>query len=100
MSQTTFQNTEKVVGNAVVQVRNKAIEEAMEEENRLEMETYHTEEHGTLPLCTLSVDEGWNKKGSGRLYNSDMRTMNAIGVQSKTFSGPKHSAIVACSATD
>ena len=57
--------------------------DAMKEEQELTPDTFHTEEHGTLPACTFTVDEGWNKKGSGRLYNSATGTMNTIGVHSK-----------------
>ena len=83
MCQSAFQNTEKHVGELVVAVRNKAIDDAMKEEQELTPDTFHTDEHGTLPACTFAVDEGWNKKGSGRLYNSATGTMNAIGVRSK-----------------
>ena len=55
----------------------------MEGGKNQETNTYHTEEHGTLKAITLTVDEGWNKKGSGCTYNSATGTMNAIGVRSK-----------------
>ena len=83
MSQHAYETTEKHVGRQVVRIRDEAIKEAMDEEKALETETYTTEKYGTLPAITLSVDKGWNKKGSGCTYNSATGTMNAIGVRTK-----------------
>ena len=55
----------------------------MEEEKELKTNTYHTEEYGTLKGIMLSVNEGWNEKGSGCTYNSAMGTMNGIRVGTK-----------------
>ena len=82
MSQTGYQSTENHVGAALMQVRRESLEEAMEEEKELTEETYSTEEDGELPACTFGVDMGWNRKGSGRTYNSATGTLNATGVNS------------------
>ena len=65
-----------------MQVRRECLEEAMEEEKQLTTETYSTEEAGELPACKFGVDMGWNKKGSGRTYNSATGMLNATGVRS------------------
>ena len=60
---------------------------ALLEEVRLSYEagegTYYTEELGTKPALTLSTDTGWNKRSSGRCYDSPSGITNMIGGYSK-----------------
>ena len=82
LSQTGYESAEQHVGAALMQVRREYLEEAMEEKKQLTTETYSTEEAGELPACKFGVDLGWNKKESGRTYNSATGTLNATGVRS------------------
>ena len=80
MGQAAYVTTEKYVGEVLMQVREESLEKAMEEEKSMTKETYTTEEDGELPACTFGLDASWNKKGSGRAYDSPTGTMNACGV--------------------
>ena len=83
MGQGSYENTEKHVGEVLVKMRDDVLRDAMEEEKRLTQETYFTEEHGEQPGCTFGLDMGWNKRGSGRTYNSATGTLLSVGLKTK-----------------
>jgi len=46
-------------------------------------EVLFTEEHGEQPGCAFGLDMGWNKRGSGRTYNSATGTLLSVGLKTK-----------------
>ena len=68
-------------------VAEQSMKNAFLEEVRLSYEagegTYYTKELGTKPALTLFTDTGWNKRSSGRGYDSPSGITNMIGEYSK-----------------
>ena len=83
MTQTGYEATKKILGEALMEVRKEALEEAIAEEKKLTTETYSAEKEGELPASSFSVDVGWNQKGSGQMCDSPAGTLNVIGVKTK-----------------
>ena len=70
------------MGRALQKVAHEAMEEALEQEKE-KSDTFSTEQKRTLPALTLSVDMGWNKRSSGRRYDSPSGVLLAIGAEAK-----------------
>ena len=83
MSQHTFERCEEHVGKEIKVIAEESMEEALEEEIELSKAkgdgTYHTEKAGTLPSLTMGTDTGWNKRSSGRRYDSASGVTNMVG---------------------
>ena len=89
LSQHSFEKCEKSVGAALKDVAKQSMQIALMEEVRLSDEagegTYHSEELGTKPALPMSTDTGWNKRSSGRQYDSASGTTNMIGGMDEKF---------------
>ena len=61
------------------------MQEALEEETKLSKEagegTYCTKEYGELPALTMSTDGAWQRRSSGRRYDSASGCVHFIGVR-------------------
>ena len=84
MGQHPYENAEDVVGRAIKTVAKKSMKDALVEEIVLSKEagdgTYQTEEYGELPSLTMGTDAGWQRRASGRLYNSASGVVHFVGV--------------------
>ena len=87
LSQGSFEQCQTLVGAALKYVAEQSMKNAFLEEVRLSYEagegTYYTKELGTKPALTLFTDTGWNKRSSGRGYDSPSGITNMIGEYSK-----------------
>ena len=76
----SFKKCEEKVGRALQKVAHEAMEEGLQKEKE-KSETFSTIQNGTLPALTVSVDMGWNKRSSGRRYDSPSGVLLAIGAE-------------------
>ena len=84
MSFSSYKRCEKVVGaTGLVIETTKVRKQALQEEMELTDKLYQTEKYGTLPALTVSVDMGWQKRSSGRRYDSPSGVLHFIGARSK-----------------
>ena len=82
MSLHGFKICEEKVRKVLEEVALEAMEEALVVEKE-KSEKYSTLEDGILPSLTLSVDMGWNKRSSGRRYDSPSGVFLAMGGERK-----------------
>ena len=75
------------MGNVIKQVANNSMSTALQKEIELSAKagqgSYTTEEHGTLPSLTFSTDAGWQKRSSGRRYDSASGVVHMVGVRTQ-----------------
>ena len=84
MSFKSYKRCEKVVGETGLVIKTtKVREQALQEEIELTNKFYETDEYGKLPALTVSVDMGWQKRSSGRRYDSPSGVLHCIGARSK-----------------
>ena len=93
MGQQAYEKTEELVGKAIKTVAKKAIQEGLKEEIKLSKEagdgTYTTEEYGELPALKMGADAGWQRKSSGRRYDSASGCVHFVGVRSGKVCGTR-----------
>ena len=82
MSSHSFKSCETKVGEAIKKVTIKSMEDALHDEIQ-KSEKYKPDGHEELPALTLSVDMGWNKRSSGRRYNSLSGVLFSLGGENK-----------------
>ena len=78
-----FKRCEEFVGkNGLEKVTKKVIKNALQEEIQLTNEVYETDKYKKLPALTVSLDMVWQKRSSGRRYNSPSGVIHCIGARS------------------
>ena len=78
-----FKRCEEFVGkNGLEKVTKKVIQNALQEEIQLTNEVYDTDKYKKLPALTVSLDMGWQKRSSGRRYDSPSGVLHCIGARS------------------
>ena len=84
--QQAFEYTEEIVGQAITIVANQSMKDALKEEIKLSTEagdgTYTTVEYGNMPALMMSTDAAWQRRSSGRRYDSASGVIHFIGVRS------------------
>ena len=93
LGQHSYEKCEDVVGNTIKTVAEEAMKEAIKEEITLSKEagegTHVTEEYGELPALTMGTDGCWQRRASGRRYDSASGCVHFIGVRSKKVCGTR-----------
>ena len=83
MSFKAFKRCETFVGEKALEiVSKKVIENALQEEIKLTIEVNETDKYKKLPALTVSLDMGWQKRSSGRRYDSPSGIIHCIGARS------------------
>ena len=86
MSFKVFKRCGEFVGkNGLEKVTKKVIQNALQEEIQLTNEVYDTDKYKKLPALTVSLDMGWQKRSSGRIYDSPSGVLHCIGARSKNL---------------
>ena len=70
MSFPTYKKVEDEIGEHIGQASKESMQQALKEELELSPDYHTTIKWGKLKALTISVDMGWQKRASGRLYNS------------------------------
>ena len=84
MSFKIFKAYKKHVGDKGIEVVSFQVrEEALKEELQLTKKTYSTEKYGMKPALSVSLDMGWQKRSSGRRFDSPSGVLHCIGGHTK-----------------
>ena len=82
MSFKSYKKIENYVGEKSLEViSNEVKEKALADEIEQTEESYTTEKYGNLPALAVTLDMGWNKRSSGRRYDSPSGVLHAIGAK-------------------
>ena len=84
VKQYTFQTCEELVGKSSKKVAEKKTKDPLDLKIKMITEalyvTYHTEEHGDLPVLKFSTYASCQKHFSGRCYESTSSAVHMVGV--------------------
>ena len=87
LSQGQFKTCEKKVGPVLMKVAEDSMKLARLEEIELTRlatdKTFFSPTYGTLPALVAAIDMAWNKRSSGRRYDSNSGFSHFIGARSK-----------------
>lgn len=77
----TYKKVEDEIGEHIGQASKESMQQALKEELEVSPDYYTTKKWGKFKALTISVDMGWQKFASGRLYNSPSGVLHVIGAR-------------------
>ena len=84
MSFKAYKKCENYLGEKGLEVISMQVrKEALKEELSLTSERFTTEKYGEKPALTVSLDMGWQKRRSGRRYDSPSGVLHCLGARTK-----------------
>ena len=76
-----YKKVEDEIGEHIGQASKESMQQALKKELELSPDYHKTIKWGNFKALTISVDMGWQKRASGRLYNSPSGVLHVIGAR-------------------